>query len=398
AAGDSGVEPKLSTLRECVTGDTIVCLTDGRRLPIRALVGTTPEVVAVRDGRVVAARSDLVWSVGKRPVFRVVLASGRTIHATAEHRLHAFGEWTCVKDLRPGDRIAVARFLPEPADSKSWPALRLALLGQLIGDGSYLAGKPLRYTTSSVDNSEIVAKAAVEEFGSPVTSCLQIDSWHQLWISGNGSRWHPAGVNEWLRDLGVFGQRSYEKRVPRNVFALPNRDVSILLRHLWATDGSIDVSDGRGSVYYATNSIGLAKDVAALLLRFGIVTRTVTTKDEKYGLAYQVHVCGAIDQLLFLNAIGTFGPRAKPGLELRAALEGIVANTNVDTIPREVFDKVRQRMREREITTPAIAALRGTSYGGTSHFQFAPSRTHLADYARLLEDDELLDIATNHLF
>src|SRR5439155_1523584 len=100
AAGDSGVEPKLSTLRECVTGDTIVCLTDGRRLPIRELVGTTPEVVAVRDGRVVAARSDLVWSVGKRPVFRVVLASGRTIHATAEHRLHAFGEWTCVKDLR----------------------------------------------------------------------------------------------------------------------------------------------------------------------------------------------------------------------------------------------------------------------------------------------------------
>src|SRR5213594_3832242 len=46
AAGDSGVEPKLSTLRECVTGDTIVCLTDGRRLPIRELVGTTPEVVA----------------------------------------------------------------------------------------------------------------------------------------------------------------------------------------------------------------------------------------------------------------------------------------------------------------------------------------------------------------
>src|SRR5437773_2430705 len=50
AAGDSGLEPKLSTLRECVTGDTIVCLTDGRRLPIRELVGTTPEVVAVRDG------------------------------------------------------------------------------------------------------------------------------------------------------------------------------------------------------------------------------------------------------------------------------------------------------------------------------------------------------------
>ena len=35
AAGDAGNEPKLSTLRECVTGDTIVCLADGRRVPIQ---------------------------------------------------------------------------------------------------------------------------------------------------------------------------------------------------------------------------------------------------------------------------------------------------------------------------------------------------------------------------
>jgi len=398
AAGDSGVEPKLSTLRECVTGDTIVCLADGSRVPIRELSGREPEVLAVRDGRIVTAKSDLVWSVGARPVLRVKLASGRRIHATAEHQLHAFGEWKRVKELKVGDRLALARYIPEPASTTSWPDLRLALLGQLIGDGSYLSGRSLRYTTSSIENSEIVAKAAVAEFAATVACCMRIDGWHQLWISGNGNRWHPAGVNQWLRDLGIFGQRSYEKRVPRAVFSLRNRDLAILLRHLWATDGCIDTSDGRGSVYYATNSVGLAADVAALLLRFGIVARTVTTSDDKYGLAYQVNVSGVTDQLLFLNAIGTFGPRVEPGIELRVALEGIVGNTNVDTIPREVFEKVRERMRARGVTTRAMAALRGTSYGGTSHFQFAPSRTIVADYARLLEDNELLDIATSDLF
>src|SRR5207244_439607 len=39
--------PQLSDLRECVTGDTLVLLADGRRTPIRELVGQEPQVVAV---------------------------------------------------------------------------------------------------------------------------------------------------------------------------------------------------------------------------------------------------------------------------------------------------------------------------------------------------------------
>ena len=33
----------LSDLRECVTGDTLVVLADGRRVPISELVGTCPD-------------------------------------------------------------------------------------------------------------------------------------------------------------------------------------------------------------------------------------------------------------------------------------------------------------------------------------------------------------------
>ena len=35
-------KPVMSDLRECVTGDTLVVLADGRRVPIRELVGTKP--------------------------------------------------------------------------------------------------------------------------------------------------------------------------------------------------------------------------------------------------------------------------------------------------------------------------------------------------------------------
>jgi replicative DNA helicase len=338
-------------------------------------------------------------------VFKVRLASGREVRATAEHRLHAFGEWKTVKDLRVGDRLAIARELPQPAATDVWPELRLALLGQLIGDGSYVERASVRYTTNSVENSMIVARAAIEEFSATIASCWPADATqspsgsHDMWISGNGNRWHPAGVNAWLRSLGIFGQRSHQKRVPRDVFRLRNTQLAVLLRHLWATDGSIGVgSDGKGAVYYATNSIGLAQDVAALLLRFGIVTRTTKVEKAGYRPGYQVHVSGAVDQRRFLDQIGAFGPRVAPALELADALRGIDPNTNVDTLPKEAFELVRARMRERGVTTRAMAQMRGTSYGGNAHFAFAPSRATLTDYARLLEDDELRDIATSDLF
>src|SRR6202162_1010970 len=87
-------KPVMSDLRECVTGDTLVCLSDGRRVPIRHLVGQTPEVLSMTEsGRITRAESDLVWCVGKKPILEVLLASGRKIRATAKHRLYSSGGW-----------------------------------------------------------------------------------------------------------------------------------------------------------------------------------------------------------------------------------------------------------------------------------------------------------------
>jgi replicative DNA helicase len=151
-------------------------------------------------------------------------------------------------------------------------------------------------------------------------------------------------------------------------------------------------------MYYATTSRGLADDVAALLLRFGIVTRMVPTHEDGYRDGYQVHVSGTAAQDLFLTKIGAFGPRVEPARVLGEAIEDIVPNTNVDTIPREVFELVRSRMRERDITQRAMAKIRGTSYGGTSHFSFSPSRGMLAEYAAILEDDALFAMAMSDIF
>jgi replicative DNA helicase len=208
-------------------------------------------------------------------------------------------------------------------------------------------------------------------------------------------------VGAWLKDLGIFGQRSFQKRIPESAYRLGNRQLALLLQHLWATDGTIwSRQRGKGShrVFYSTNSPGLAADVACALLRLGIVSRTYTVSQRGYRPAHHVVVSGAAAQLKFLEVVGAWGPRAPQADRLRTALATQGCDTNVDTMPRTVFGRIRASLREQGITQRRMAALRGTSYGGTAHFALAPSRAVVAEYAALLQDQELARQATDDLF
>ncbi|MGA7538393.1 MAG: replicative DNA helicase, partial [Steroidobacteraceae bacterium] len=281
-------KPVMSDLRECVTGDTLVWLTDGRQVPIASLVGTQPEVWAVDEQqRIVAARSDLVWKVGKRPVASIRLASGRSIRVTAEHRVLSGKGWVSSAELRMGERVALARRVPQPARPNRWPDHWVILLGHLIGDGSYLTHPPL-----------------------------------------NGNRWHVAGVGKWLKELGIHGQRSHEKRLPEQVFTLADDQIALLLRHLWATDGSVTVPPpGRRSaprVRFSTCSARLARQVAALLLRLGIVARLrVSFGAPDPRPMHTVDVTGAEFLKRFVETVGGFGPRAAAITVLSHRLAGV---------------------------------------------------------------------------
>lgn len=395
--------PQLSDLRECVTGDTRVLLADGSLIEVKNLEGQTPEVLSVdKKGRFVQAVADKIWMVGKKPVYTVELASGRSIRATDNHRLLANFDWCEIGKLKVGDRIAITHRIPEPDMPAAWPDLRVALLGQLIGDGSYLSGQPMRYTTASEENSEIVKEACEAEFGCEVKRYKGRRTWHQLLISGNGNRWKPAGVNKWLRDLEIFGQRSHEKRLPDAVFRFSNEQVALLLRHLWATDGTIYTRKnglrGSNSLRYSTNSSKLAADISTLLLRFGIVTRIEKVRKGNYHPNHMVVITGATDQRKFLKYVGAFGPKKDSAAKLEKALEGVIANTNVDTLPMKIFEKIKNLMQMKSISQRQMAALRGTEYGGVSHFEFAPSRLVVKDYAEILNNDSLRECCSSDLF
>jgi len=125
------------------------------------------------------------------------------------------------------------------------------------------------------------------------------------------------------------------------------------------------------------------------LLHAPVLARVRTVVQKGYRPVHTVDVSGSALQLRFLDTVGAFGPRVAPALALRAVLDATTPNTNVDAIPIEVFQPVKAIMRTKGISQRAMAARRGTAYGASSQFSFAPSRALLSEYATLIDAPEL---------
>jgi replicative DNA helicase len=105
----------------------------------------------------------------------------------------------------------------------------------------------------------------------------------------------------------------------------------------------------------------------------------------------------AVNQLRFLELVGVHGARGTAVEQLATVLHLVVpgSNTNVDTIPKEIWTDVRARMRETGVTTRALQAGIGTQYCGSTLYKTAPGRARLARVASELEDDRLASLATS---
>jgi replicative DNA helicase len=206
-------------------------------------------------------------------------------------------------------------------------------------------------------------------------------------------------IAEWLDGLGLFGKRSHEKFIPGEVFSLPKEQIALFIRHLWATDGSVtSTKGGGGRVYYASTSRRLLEDLSRLLLRFGISVRIRTVTSGPHRPQYTLDISGRDDQLRFLREIGVHGARAKFCHLLLADLSGRRSNPNVDTIPREVWQRVREALVERSMTHREFAAAIGTQFCGSTQWKHAPSRARLARVAAVLDSADLDLLATNDVF
>ncbi|MBK6956938.1 MAG: replicative DNA helicase [Actinomycetales bacterium] len=310
--------PQMSDLREsgCLTADTRVLRADtGAETTLGSLyaAGARGGPVWALDDTLgyVRRRMPHVFPRGVRPVFRLTLASGKTLRATANHPFLTYAGWSPLADLRTGTRVAVPRHVPAPAFFEPWEDPRVILLAHVLGDPAY-----------SVD------------------------------------RGRANVVGDWLDELGVLAVKPHKRRVPKAIFHVSKPQIALFVSHLWSLSGSVSVakSGDRGRIRMEAASRRLVEDVSRLLLRFGISTRLgVSAGAGGARAAYRLEVAGEDSQRRFLQEIGLHGESRKAAkrlLEIVRAVEEAGAGTAA--VPPRVVEAMRQVMSVSAAPRPGV--------------------------------------------
>lgn len=401
-------KPMISDLREsgCLTANTRILRADnGSEVTFGELMrtGERPLVWSLDERkRMVARPMTNVFPSGRKEVFKMRLASGREVEATANHPFMTLDGWTPLGELKVGDRLAVPRRVPEPVDTQRMDDSEVILLAHMIGDGSCVKNQPIRYASLDEGNLAAVTTAAKhfgvtavrDDYPAARVTKLRLPAPYRL---ACGKR-NPVAA--WLDGLGLFGKRSHEKFVPEQVFALPNDQIALFLRHLWSTDGSVrwDAKIRQGRVYYASTSRRLVDDIMQLLLRLGIQSRIYSARKAGYRNSWHLNIFGVENQRKFLEGVNVNGEKFFAAREVLFNLRQVKARAHSDTVPTSVWSRVKGVLAERNWTHQDFALATGSWAEGPKPWTRAPGRKRLHRIAQIFDDRHLHDLTTNDVF
>ncbi|GAB3287032.1 replicative DNA helicase [Parasphingorhabdus pacifica] len=282
-------KPQLSDLREsgCLTSGTRLLRADnGAEVTFGELMetGDRPWVWSLDENlKMVARPITNVFSSGVKEAFRVRLASGREVEATANHPMRTVDGWHPLGELAVGSRVAAPCTTPEPMWVKPMADPEVVLLAHLIGDGS------------------VVVEGRADEPASPSVA--------------EASEHFVA----WLGELGLCTVPADEKFVPDAVFALPNEQIALFLRHLSIVSPGHDErpadriageDEQPARSCWSTASKRLADDLARLLLRLDVPAQLRVESNPHGRDRYEVHLHTAANQFPFLAGTGLPGQRS----------------------------------------------------------------------------------------
>ncbi len=400
--------PQLADLREsgCLTGDTLVINADtGELVPIKEMVGKTFNTLALdRDLKIRKFRVSKVFYSGRKKVYLLKTKSGREIKASANHPFLKLEGWTRLDQLKIGDKIAVPRNIPlDLKDKKNIKEEEIILLAHLLGDGCVLPKQPIHYTSSDIENIEVVKETANKLFGIK-GKIISAKTYLHVYLTSpyklGRNKKHPIMI--WFQRLSIEPVRSYDKRIPNIFFTLTNKKISLFLRHLWSTDGSLTYRYIKNrfnvSIYYATTSKILAYQIQHLLLRFRILSYVKETNQNSYRSIYNVNIYGKTNQEKFLKEIGCFGKRGKNIDKILNILEKKKSNPNDDVLPIEIWNLIKKLKESKNISWRNICNSINVKYCGSTLFKSSLSRERLFRFYKLFKDEYLYNLANSDIF
>jgi len=212
-----------------------------------------------------------VWHVGRKPGLRVVTREGYEAVVTHEHKFLTPEGWKRADQLKPGDKVMVARLHPEHARGELSSGVRLEpdvafALGWLIGDGTLNEYYVAWYFGPQDGEALERVKRAILRLGANPNKYLRRHGSEQVVMVGKNTRLYKKIIEL----MGGTMLRQPERRLPEIVWRLDFESLAMFLRGLFTADGTVD---NDRAVRLTSSSLGLLKDVQVLLTALGVFSR-----------------------------------------------------------------------------------------------------------------------------
>src|SRR3984957_8123600 len=326
-------------LGKCVTGDTrLVDADTGAYVPITEM-RWGKSTLAWDGSRLKPAKVSAFVPQGTREIFELCTRTGLRIRATSNHPCRVLKRWVPLAELRPGDRIAVAREIPifGKTPIPDWEA---TLAGLMISEGQCdTPGHSPTYTTADP------AMVALLESAMALSGLGEITykgryGYRLVNRKGRGGIPERNRGHDWLRSLEL-NVGDGVKFVPQIIFTAPEPSVRLFLQALFSGDGSIYHSDAGVFLEYYSKSRRLIEDVHHLLLRFGVFSLIRERTTASGTRACKIQITDKDQILRFAQRIG-FSPGTVKQRRLQEQVLPMIAaqprrKSNFDTLPKEAW-------------------------------------------------------------
>jgi deoxycytidine triphosphate deaminase len=327
-------------LGKCVTGDTrVVDAETGAYLPITEFAWGK-KTLGMKNWRLQPARVSAFIPQGRKPVYEMTTKAGLKIRATANHPFRQLHGWTPLNELKPGDRIAIARQIPVFGKTPlpDWEAI---LLGLMISEGQ--CDTPGHSPTFTSNDPVLVdlLRHCVEVGGLGTVTYRDRYGYRLVNKAGRGGKMEKNRASLWLANYGL-NVTAEKKFVPQTIFTAPQASVRKFLQALFSGDGGLYRSGESVFLEYYSNSRRLIEDVHHLLLRFGVFSLIRKKRTYLGTIAYRIQITDREQILRFSREIGFWPDSVKQRRLEREILPTLRAQpirlrSNFDTLPVEAW-------------------------------------------------------------
>jgi len=251
---------------KCLDANTMLSLLDGSLAPISEIkpgekILSWNEASGQIEGDSIIAK---VFS-GIKPCIQVTTATGKSVVLTSDHKVRTFDGWKLAGELTLQDRIASPRHLKSVSAVIDRPDEEVKLLAYMIAEGS---------TTSNNCSFTNADECIVRDFiycanamGMEVKRC----GIYGYNLKGFG--------RQWIKNVGIKDKLATQKRVPKFVFQLPERQKWIFLAAMFDTDGWVE----ERKMGIALANQALVKDLEILLAQVGVISSTIEAPNDYAG-------------------------------------------------------------------------------------------------------------------